>query len=341
MSTLDSWFAEKQSAWLYLHLAKKEQDRAKHHLFLDLAASAESQAQTWAGKIVNEGGVCPAFKPTWRSRLIAGLIKTFGIRTIRPILAASKVRGLSVYLDDGMVHNHSIPTSIEQIGLRHRGYGGGKLRAAVFGVSDGLVSNTALIMGVVGGMYETNIILLAGIAGLLAGAFSMGVGEYISMRSQREMYEYQIALEREELETYPEEEAEEIALIYHARGMELSDARRLSKEIIEHPNHAMDVLAREELGLNPNDLGSPWGAAIFSFVSFFCGALIPLFPFLIFADVLSGLLMAVVLVAGSLFVVGATIGLFTGKNVMISGLRMFLIGAVAGLVTYGIGCMLA
>ena len=118
--------------------------------------------------------------------------------------------------------------------------------------------------------------LTSGVAGLLAGALSMAAGEYVSMRSQREMFEYQIGLERDELHEYPEEEAEELALIYQARGMELDEARRVSRELVKNEAAALDALAREELGLNPDDLGSPWGAAHSSFIAFAFGAIVPL-----------------------------------------------------------------
>ena len=184
------------------------------------------------------------------------------------MLAAMKVRGLSVYDSQRSLAGHLMPTSVSDVGARHKGYGGGNLRAAVFGVNDGLVSNTSLIMGVAGAAAGADFVLTSGVAGLLAGALSMAAGEYVSMRSQREMFEYQIGLERDELQEYPEEEAEELALIYQARGMQLEEARRVTRELVKNEANALDALAREELGLNPDDLGSPWGAAIYSFLAF-------------------------------------------------------------------------
>jgi VIT1/CCC1 family predicted Fe2+/Mn2+ transporter len=183
------------------------------------------------------------------------------------------------------------------------------------------------------------MVLLSGIAGLLAGAFSMAAGEYVSVRSQRELYEYQIGLEREELALYPTEEAEEMALIYNARGVPMADARRIACEIIKDPGHALDTLAREELGLNPEDLGSPWGAALASFTAFAAGAMVPLLPFA------AGLSTQAVPLAGglavaALFAVGVSMSLFTGRSALWSGLRMVLIGGGAGLGTYLIGSVL-
>ena len=256
---------------------------------------------------------------------------------MRTILAAMKVRGMSVYssADPG----HGMPDTATGMERRHRGLsGGGNLRAAVFGVNDGLVSNASLILGVAGAASEPRIIVLAGVAGLLAGAFSMAAGEYVSVRSQREMYEYQIGLERDELGAYPEEEAKELALIYEARGLPWDEAKQLADSMIADPERGLDTLAREELGLNPQELGSPWGAAASSFLSFACGALIPLLPFL-FGKSPSALFISIGLTAAALFAVGATLSLFTGRGAMSGGLRMLLIGASAGALTFAIGTL--
>ncbi|UCE32321.1 MAG: VIT1/CCC1 transporter family protein, partial [Burkholderiales bacterium] len=223
------------------------------------------------------------------------------------------------------------------IGQRHR-TGGGNLRAAVFGINDGLVSNASLIMGMAGAAADSRTLLLAGVAGLLAGAFSMAAGEYVSVRSQREVFEYQIALERAELEEYPEAEAEELAIIYQAKGLARDEARRIAGTLIADPERALDTLAREELGLNPDELGSPWGAAIASFVAFGAGALIPLLPFLVL-DARLAFGWTVTLTALALFSVGAVLSLYTGRGAVVSGIRMLAIGAAAGLATYGIGAL--
>ena len=217
--------------------------------------------------------------------------------------------------------------------------GGGNLRAAVFGINDGLISNASLIMGVAGASADAATILLTGTAGLVAGAFSMAAGEYVSVRSQREMFEYQIGLERDELAAYPEEEAHELALIYEARGISPEESQRMAQTVITDPERALDALAREELGLNPEDLGSPWGAAIFSFLSFAAGGVVPLLPFVFGAGGMA-LNVAIGLTAIALFAVGATLSLFTGRNALLSGLRMLAIGAAAGGVTYMVGRML-
>lgn len=338
MSALNSWQEEKQSAWLYRLLVEAETDAGKRRLFMQLAEAAESQATVWLTQITQQGVSEPVFRPTQRARVVAFLVKHIRPRLLLPVLAAMKVRGLSAY--SRAAPGHAMPTRIEQVGGRHRGIGsGGNLRASVFGVNDGLVSNTSLIMGVAGATGETGIILMSGIAGLLAGAFSMAAGEYVSMRSQREMYEYQIGLEREEFAEYPDEEAEELALIYNARGMDMDEARSVARKMLKDPEHALDTLAREELGLNPDDLGSPWGAAIFSFLAFTLGAVIPLAPFLLRLGA-QPVLYAATFSGAALFVVGATLSLFTGRGAVRGGLRMLAIGGASGAATYAIGALL-
>ena len=335
MSGLDSWREEKQSAWLYRELAACEPDPRIADLFRALATAADRQSASWQP----ESGSLPAFTPSARARIAARLARTLGTRRVRPMLAALKVRGLSVY-DSHAATGHAMPTSVAQMERRHKGYGGGNLRAAVFGVNDGLVSNTSLIMGVAGASAGAGSVITAGVAGLLAGALSMAAGEYISMRSQREMFEYQIGLERDELGEYPEEEAEELALIYAARGMDLEEARRITRALVKNPDAALDALAREELGLNPDDLGSPWGAAVFSFLAFAAGAILPLVPFLLGLPLGTALMVAAVVAGVALFGVGAALSLFTGRRAIAGGVRMVLIGGGAGVVTWLIGNLL-
>jgi VIT1/CCC1 family predicted Fe2+/Mn2+ transporter len=337
VSGLDSWREEKQSAWLYRALADCEPDARIADLFRALATAAEGQADTWRGE---SGTAPPAFTPSTRARITAMLARRLGPRRIRPVLIAMKVRGVSVYDARTATPGHVMPTSVSQVGMRHKGYGGGNLRAAVFGVNDGLVSNASLIMGVAGSGAAVGAVVTSGVAGLLAGALSMAAGEYISMRSQREMFEYQIGLERDELNEYPEEEAEELALIYAARGMDLEEARRITRELVKNHDAALDALAREELGLNPDDLGSPWGAAIFSFLAFAAGASLPLAPFLLGLSLGNAVTVAAAIAGVALFGVGSALSLFTGRNAWLGGLRMVAIGGGAGAVTWFIGSLL-
>ncbi len=213
---------------------------------------------------------------------------------------------------------------------------GGAIRAAVFGINDGLVSNASLILGIAGASTNSSLIILAGMAGLGAGAFSMAAGEYISMRSQRELFEYQIAQKRTELSKNPEKEAAELSSIYQDRGLSKVDADAFANKILVNRELALNTLVREGLGLNPDELGSPWGAAFSSLISFAFGALIPLFPFLFHINYMS-LRISIIFTGLSLFVVGVTMSFFTGRGAFYSGFRMLAIGTLAGVTTFVIG----
>jgi len=333
--TLDSWYHEKESAWLYHQVAAAEPDARKRTLFLQLAGAAEEQALKW------ERDEKRVFTPSLRARVVARLLRHFSPRSLRSILAAMKLRGLSIYSAPVSIAGHAMPTSLSDVGARHRGGLGSNLRASVFGVSDGLVSNASLVLGVAGAGTGSGYVLLTGAAGMLAGALSMAAGEYVSVRSQREMYEYQIALEREEVAEYPEEEAEELALIYEARGVEIQQAREVSRALLAHPEQALDVLSREELGLNPDDLGSPWGAGVSSFISFALGASVPLIPFLVMRSTgTPTLIVTAILTCCALFGIGLVLSLFTGRDALKGALRMVLIGTGAGVVSFVVGRVL-
>jgi vacuolar iron transporter family protein len=336
---IDSWYHEKESAWLYRQVAAAEPDPHKQRLFTQLAGAAEEQAAKWETSShttarASAGG--RLFVPSLRARIVASLLRLLGPRAMRSVLAAMKLRGLSVYTAP-VASGHAMPTTLSDVGVRHRGGLGGNLRATVFGVNDGLVSNASLVLGVAGAAAPGGFVLVSGVAGLLAGALSMAAGEYVSVRSQREMYEYQIALEREEIAEYPEEEAEELALIYEARGVALAQARAVSQALLARPEQALDVLSREELGLNPDDLGSPLGAATASFLSFGAGAAVPLVPFLIDLSGPRAIAATAMLTAIALFAVGLALSLFTGRQALRGALRMVLIGGGAGAVAFGVG----
>lgn len=338
MHHLKNWAEEKSSAYLYLIVARQEADATKKKLFQDLAKVAEKQASMWAAEVKKAGDKLPKkYQPDFRTRVVGLLLRYFNIQQLRFILSAMKVRGMSVYGDTLTGHKHAFAPGVSKLENRHKGLNtAGNLRAAVFGVNDGLVSNMSLLLGVVGGGADPHLIILSGVAGLLAGSCSMASGEYVSMRSQREFFEYQIALEKEELDLYPEEEAAELAYIYQARGLPKKEAKELAERMINNPEKALDTLAREELGLNPNELGSPTGAALSSFFAFSLGALIPLLPFL-FGNGYWNLIISISLTAFTLFGIGAVLSLFTNLSAILGGLRMLVIGAAAGGLTYFIG----
>ncbi len=343
MDALESQQGELTSAYLYRLIAECENEAKRKRMFEELARDAERQAEHWNARLRAGGIEPPAFRPGLRARLVGRLVRLLGPARLAHALTAMKVRGMSVYRDAGM----GLPSKHDDVGERHHSGGngahavssGGTLRAAVFGANDGLISNASLILGVAGAGPDDSIVLLTGIAGLIAGAFSMGAGEYVSVRSQREMYEHQIALERAELAEYPEEEAAELALIFAARGMAQADAKHYADALVNDPSRALETLTREELGLNPGDLGSPWGAATSSFLSFALGAALPLVPFLI-ARGPQALAGSVAVSAAALFAIGAAISLFTGRGALAGGARMLAIGGCAGALTYTIGKLL-
>lgn len=319
-----NWWEEKNSAYLYKVMAESEKNILHKKLFLDLHDAAEKQATVWESRLGAEKQPKPTYKPNLRTRIVARLIQLIGAEHLHPMLSAMKIRGMSVFTRYHSEHKHTSSSAASN------------LRAAVFGVNDGLVSNVSLILGVAGAHSTHHTIILAGTAGLLAGAFSMGAGEYISVKSQREVFEYQIAIEAEELKEYPEEEMEELSLIYQAKGIPTEEADKLANLMISNPDTALDTLAREELGLNPDDMVSPVGAMISSFISFAFGAAVPLLPFL-YGSYQWSLLASIGLTGIMLFLIGALLSLFTNKNPFVLGGRMLLIGLIAGCVTYFAG----
>ena len=314
-----------------------------------MAKAAEAKAVV----IVNDLKQVPEFRPSARMWITVFLLGILPPRAMRNVLSAHKVRGVSVYrskMPEPEVkfapkksasgdNGHPWPTSVDDIGRQHKNYTSGTLRAGVFGVNDGLVSNTCLVMGVAGAGVGPSELLMTGIAGLLAGASSMGAGEFISMLSQREMFEHQIAQEKYELERYPDQEAEELALIYEARGIPFGEARGIARRLIANPEKALDALTREELGLNPEELGSPIGAALSSFLTFSVGACVPLVPYLMGYEK-QGIVIAAVLAGIALFGVGSALSLFSGKSAFFGGGRMLVVGSVAAAATYLIGSLL-
>jgi VIT1/CCC1 family predicted Fe2+/Mn2+ transporter len=215
--------------------------------------------------------------------------------------------------------------------------GGNALRASVLGANDGLVSNLSLVMGVAGAELSGGAILITGLAGLLAGAISMALGEWLSVQSSRELYKRQIQIEARELEESPEEERAELVAIYQGKGLPERQARQLANHLMANPQSALDTMAREELGINPKDLGgSAWEAAGMSFMLFSVGAIVPVAPFAF----LSGWMAIAASMAASalaLFGIGSAITLMTGRNVVFSGLRQVIFGLTAAAITFAIG----
>jgi VIT1/CCC1 family predicted Fe2+/Mn2+ transporter len=357
----DMLASERDAAALYSRLADAETGE-RQEIFRELASIELKHAAHWEGKLREAGADVPAAGgPSLRTRLIGTAARRLSVETVLPMIERAEKADAGTYDNDpdaapGMAadersHARTLahlldrgrPDPQAQIRRReswHRSDRSGALRAGVFGVSDGLVSNTALVMGFAGSGTSRTVTLLAGIAGLLAGSFSMAAGEYISMSSQREMYEREISLEQAELEEKPEEEHAELVLIYRAKGLSKPEAEQLADRIMADRSVALDTLAREELGLDPDELGSPWGAAFSSLFAFAIGAFVVIIPYLAGSGK-AALLTAIVLAVAALFGVGASIGALNGRGVLRSGLRQVIAGVIAAGVTFGVGYLIS
>jgi VIT1/CCC1 family predicted Fe2+/Mn2+ transporter len=351
---------EIDGAALYRTMAKVEKNPDIAKVYARLAAVEEAHAEYWKKQLTNAGARVPQLRPNFRSRALRFLARRFGpafvlptINTLEqidsgqydrqpeavagglPQMERSHARIIEALAgDDPAALGGGMLARLEG---RHRGIGGNALRAAVLGANDGLVSNLSLVMGVAGAALQSRAILVTGLAGLLAGACSMAMGEWLSVNTARESYQRQIDTEAQELEEVPEEEKEELALIYQAKGLPEDQAKALAERLMSDKSTALDTLAREELGIDPKELGgSAWQAGATSFLLFALGAIFPVAPFM----VVSGTTAIAASLAASglaLFAIGAGTTLFTGRAVLISGVRQLLIGFAAAGITFAIG----
>jgi VIT1/CCC1 family predicted Fe2+/Mn2+ transporter len=346
---------------LYTALAQLEQNPHLAEVYRRLAAIEDRHAATWQAQLAAAGIAMPPYQPGWRTRVLIWLARRFGVGFVLPSITAREqadagkyeaVAGAGGMSGDEISHarvlsqvTQSLPGGLEgsaiaQMEGRHRASGGNALRAAVLGANDGLVSNMSLVMGVAGASLANTQILITGLAGLLAGACSMALGEWLSVQSSRELYTRQIAIERAEIEANPQEEAEELALIYQSRGIDEAQARTLADRIMSDRSNALETLAREELGIDPEELGgSAWEAAITSFFLFSVGAIIPVLPFFLISG-LAAVILSLALSTVGLFAIGAGITLFTGRSLLFSGGRQVLFGLAAAAITYSIGFLI-
>lgn len=357
---LENWQDEIESAYLYRSLASAEPQPSLAEVYRRLAQTEEDHARVWEDKLIEVGHRVPQRRIGWRTRTLVILARRFGAQFVLPTVNAMEQVDSHAYDQQPEAQNTSLAseersharllqtiTNTSNTGLegsvvaqmegRHRSAGGNTLRAAVLGANDGLLSNLSLIMGVAGANISERSILLTGFAGLIAGACSMALGEWLSVQSARELFERQIKIERQELEDAPQAEEEELALIYEAKGLPADQARLLAARIISNPKTALDTLTREELGIDPEELGgSAWVAAITSFCLFAMGAIIPVIPFL-FLRGWSAVGGSLFLSAIALFLIGAGITLLTGRSVLYSGVRQIVFGFGAAAITYGVG----
>ncbi len=352
---------ERDSSMLYRALADAEKDPHLAEVYQRLAAIEEKHAANWEDLLRRNGRTPPTYRPGWRIRMLAFFARRLGASSILPMVSTMEANATHTYDQQpearaaGMpveersharvfsylrtaTHGGIAGSTLAQLEGRHRNTGGGNaLRAAVLGASDGLTSNMSLVMGVAGADLSGHTILLTGIAGLLAGALSMAIGEWLSVQSARELYTHQIDVERAELEDVPEEEREELTLIYQAKGLQEQEAKSLADRLLADKATALDTLAREELGIDPAELGgSAWQAAITSFLLFSAGAVIPAAPFA-FGGGLTIIAISLGLSIVGLFLIGTGITLTTGVPLLKAGGRQVLFGLAAAAITFGLG----
>jgi VIT1/CCC1 family predicted Fe2+/Mn2+ transporter len=357
----DNLQGEVDGAAVYMALAEAEKDPNLANIYRRLAAVERAHAEFWRSRLDRVGRAQAKLRPSFRARGLSWLARHLGPDFILPAVAASEARDSSHYgtqadaVAGGLsadershariihaassAHTGLAGPSVARLEGRHRGAAGNALRAAVLGANDGLVSNLSLVMGVAGAAAAERTILLTGLAGLVAGACSMAMGEWLSVASSRELYQKQIATEAAELEESPEEEMEELVLIYQAKGLSEEEARALAGRLLSQKDVALDTLVREELGIDPKKLGgSPWSAAGTSFALFALGAIFPVAPFFFLAG--RAAVLASIVVSGlALATVGAGTSLFTGRDVGFSAARQLATGYAAALVTYACGLL--
>jgi VIT1/CCC1 family predicted Fe2+/Mn2+ transporter len=354
--------AEREAIALYQRLADAESNPERKTVYQKLIATEQKHADFWLDKLKEAGVATPQFRPNWRTRIFGVLASRFGPSFVLPSISSIERKAASGYNGQADAEAANMPadersharifglltrttpglsgSDLARVEGRHRSGGGNALRAAVLGANDGLVSVFSLVMGVAGAGLPAWNILMTGVAGLLAGALSMALGEWLSVQSSRELYQHQLEIEGRELAEVPEEEREELTLIYQAKGLDQKLAGELAERILADPATAMDTLAREELGIDPEELGgSAWEAAFTSFLLFAAGAIIPVFPYLFFTG-WEGIVVSAAFSAIGLFVIGALITLLTGRNPLLSGFRQVLVGLATAAVTYGVGSLI-
>ena len=338
---------ERDAAAVYRAMAERTEGEAQR-ILLGLADAEERHASHWADRLEELGESRPtvtASEPGWRARLLSMIARRLGVRAVIPLLERHEAAEIHRYDDepaapDQMVVDERVHARVvSSLFPTWRTRTSGSLRAATFGANDGLVSNLALVMGVAGGRAADETILLAGLVGLLGGGLSMGIGEWISVTSQRELWEGAVELDAEHLQVLPEHGANELALLFRAQGLAAPKAEEVAAEVLQDPDTAARLLASEKLGFDPDALGSPWQAAISNFAAFVVGAAVPVLPFVLGSGT-AAFLWAVVLAALALFVVGALISVVTYRPMVLVGLRQLGIGAAAATLTYLLGTVI-
>ncbi len=355
-----NWQDERNGAALYRALSELEPNPQLKSVYHRLGEAEERHSCFWEAKLRAARQSLPPFRLTWRTRTLILLARRLGPAFVLPNLEPLEQLDRHKYDRQPEAQAGGLPqqehsharllqaitsglraglegSRIAQLEGRHRAIGGTALRAAVLGANDGLLSNFSLVMGVAGAAGSGTSVLITGVAGVLAGACSMALGEWLSVQSARELYQRQLRVEQQEVSEFPAEEAEELTLIYQAKGLPEDEAQSLARRLIADETTALDTLAREELGINPEEMGgAAWAAASASFCLFALGASIPVVPFF-FLSGSWGVMVSAAFAALALFGIGAGISLLTGRGVLYSGVRQVLFGVLAAGITFGLG----
>jgi len=364
---MENWKNEMEAALVYRRMAEEEQNAQRREILLELASTEEGHAKVWAEELDKRGVVVREHRPKLRARIYLWLMKRFGVRSVLQVLedvekgaASGYSEGIGVVADPKLREKIAEVAPIEQghsrilavlDGRAERGglnevlhgerwhKGGGSIRDVIFGMNDGLLSTFSLVTGVAGATASNQIILLSGIAGAVAGAISMTAGAYVSTKAEREVSEKHVEMESLELAMMPEQEENELALLYRLKGVPSDQARNIAQTLLRDEATALKTMSREELGLDIEELPDPKSAALASGLSFVVGAIVPIFPYLVLSGVLA-LAFSIGLSLGGFFLMGVTRTLVTARNPWRSGAEMFLIGTGAAVFTYMIGFIL-
>lgn len=355
---LDNWQDEQEAILLYAQMAKQENDPSKKKIYQNLANIEKKHASIWE-KELKKIGIKPKFKPRFKTKFLSFLGKLFGHEALLDQLEKGEGSAVSDYSGQAqMFKGTGVEKKLKEIIPEEKSHskvlkemkivdkfegeswhkGGEQIRDVIFGMNDGLLSTFSLVAGVTGAAVSNSIVLLAGLAGAVAGAISMAAGAFVSVKAEKEVMEKHLESEKREIETMPETEMEELALMYELKGIDKKRAKKISKQIMANKDVALETMAREELGFAPGQLGSPFKAGIASGISFSIGAAVPILPFIFLGAI--AFKVAIILSLSSFFIIGAGRTLVTGKNAFKSGLEMFLIGTGAAIITYLIGSLI-
>ena len=352
---LHHWQDEADAAFLYLVLAGQEPDQHRKDVYMKLAAVEERHVQMWEKLLRDHGHIVTRAKPSLNARVRAWFGRRFGTRLLLPLLLREEGQEVKGYLN---LHNESRLPAAQEVSLQlakesaahaetlagltgrgsepwHKTGSGGFLRNVVYGFNDGLTANFGLVAGVIGAAVQPHVIMISGVAGMIADALSMGSSGYLAAKSEQEVYAHEIAMEKEEIRLMPEVEEEELALLYQTKGVDPRTARRMAEEVMRDPERALSEQVREELKIGEAH-STPFKEGWVTGIATAIGAFIPVAPFLVL-DTKPAMWTAFSIAMVSHFGVGAARSFFTGRGVFRSGIDMFVVGLGVAAVGYLVG----